>query len=88
MLNIRVVFVGRRYDAAQSVPELLSLPEGATVDDALTAIQAGLDGRDAASDHGGNNHHLMRLGGEIAQLVPSMHRDPARRLHDQPSAHD
>jgi molybdopterin converting factor small subunit len=44
VLNVRVVFVGRRYDAAQSVPELLCLPEGATVDDALTAIQAGLDG--------------------------------------------
>ncbi len=44
MLNVQVVFIGRRYDAAQAVPERLCLPDGATVDDALKAITAPLSG--------------------------------------------
>ncbi|MGA2031980.1 MAG: MoaD/ThiS family protein [Thermoguttaceae bacterium] len=44
MLNVQVVFVGRRYDAAQSLPDRLCLPDGATVDDALKAISAQLSG--------------------------------------------
>ena len=38
MLNVRVIFMGRGYDAAQSLPDHLCLPDGATLDDALAAI--------------------------------------------------
>jgi molybdopterin converting factor small subunit len=44
VLNIQIVFVGRRYDAAQSLPDRLCLPEGATVDDALRTIAEQLPG--------------------------------------------
>ena len=44
MLNVQIVFIGRRYDAARSIPERLCLPEGATVDDALKAIAKQLSG--------------------------------------------
>jgi molybdopterin converting factor small subunit len=37
-MTIRVVFSGRRYDAAQSLPEEISLPDGATVEDALKTL--------------------------------------------------
>ena len=38
MLNVRVIFMGRGYDAAQSLPGHLCLPDGATLDDALVDI--------------------------------------------------
>lgn len=38
MLSVRVAYVGRNYDAARSMPQQLSLPDGATVDDALHAL--------------------------------------------------
>ncbi len=38
MLNVQIVFVGRRYDAAESLPDRLCLAEGATLDDALKTI--------------------------------------------------
>jgi molybdopterin converting factor small subunit len=37
-MNVRVVISGRSYDAAESVPEELSLPDGASVDDALEEL--------------------------------------------------
>jgi len=43
-LNLQIVFVGRRYDAAQSLPDRLCLPDGATLDDALKAIAEHLPG--------------------------------------------
>ena len=44
MLNVQIVFIGRRYDAAQSLPDRLCLPDGATLDDALKAIAEQLPG--------------------------------------------
>jgi molybdopterin converting factor small subunit len=44
VLNVQIVFMGHRYDAAQSVPDRLCLPDGATVDDALKAITEQLSG--------------------------------------------
>ena len=40
-MKVRVVFSGRRYDDAEALPECLTLPDGAAVDDALRAL-AGL----------------------------------------------
>jgi molybdopterin converting factor small subunit len=40
MMTVRVAILGRNYDTAQSVPEQLSLPEGASLDDALKALAA------------------------------------------------
>lgn len=44
MLNVQIVFLGHRYDVAQSLPERLCLPDGATLDDALKAITKNLPG--------------------------------------------
>jgi molybdopterin converting factor small subunit len=44
MLNVQIVFMGHCYDAVQSVPDRLCLPDGATVDDALKAITGQLSG--------------------------------------------
>ena len=44
MLKVQIVFIGRGYDAAQSVPERLCLADGATVEDALKAIGAQVSG--------------------------------------------
>ncbi len=49
MLNVQIVFIGRRYDAAQTLPDRLCLPDGATVDDALKAIAEQLSGRNPLS---------------------------------------
>ena len=37
-MNVRVVISGRSYDAAGAVPELLELPDGASIDAALDAL--------------------------------------------------
>ena len=37
-MKVRVVISGRSYDAADAVPDELSLSDGATVDDALEAL--------------------------------------------------
>jgi sulfur carrier protein ThiS len=37
-MKIRVVISGRNYDAAQGVPDELTLPDGTSLDDALTAL--------------------------------------------------
>ncbi len=37
-MKVQVVISGRSYDAAQSVPEFLTLAEGASVDEALRAL--------------------------------------------------
>ncbi len=49
MLNIQIMFIGRHYEAAQSVPDQLCLPEGATIDDALKAMTAALSGENPLS---------------------------------------
>lgn len=38
-MKVRVVISGRSYDAAQTIPEHLTLPDGASVDDAIEAIK-------------------------------------------------
>ena len=49
MLNVQIVFIGRHYDAAQSMPDRLCLPDGSTLDDALAAISEQLSGDDPLS---------------------------------------
>ena len=44
MLNVRIIFLGRRYDAAEALPDRLCLADGATLDDALSAITQRLSG--------------------------------------------
>ena len=36
-MKVRLVITGRSYDAAEAIPDAIELPEGASVDDALTA---------------------------------------------------
>jgi molybdopterin converting factor small subunit len=38
-MKIRVVISGRSYDVAGGVPEHLTLPEGASVDDAIEQVE-------------------------------------------------
>jgi molybdopterin converting factor small subunit len=42
VLNVQIILMGRGYDLAQSAPDRLCLPDGATVDDALEAWSAHL----------------------------------------------
>ena len=44
MLNVQIVFIGRRYDTAQLLPDRMCLPDGATLDDALKALREKLSG--------------------------------------------
>jgi len=45
-MRVRVVITGRSYDAAANVPDEITLPEEATLHDALQAITAAMpDGR-------------------------------------------
>ena len=37
-MQIRIVISGRSYDAAESIPETLSLPDETTVDEALSQV--------------------------------------------------
>jgi hypothetical protein len=37
-MKVRLVVTGRRYDAANEIPEHLTLPEGCSIDEALAAI--------------------------------------------------
>ena len=37
-MKVKVVISGRSYDAAESIPEYLTLPDGGSVDDALSAL--------------------------------------------------
>jgi sulfur carrier protein ThiS len=37
-MKIRVLISGRNYDAAQGIPDQLTLPDGASLDDALAAL--------------------------------------------------
>ena len=37
-MKVRVVISGRSYDAAAPVPEFLTLPDGASLDDALKSL--------------------------------------------------
>ena len=39
-MKVRVVLSGRRYDAAEALPDCLTLPDGAAVDEALGALAA------------------------------------------------
>jgi molybdopterin converting factor small subunit len=41
-MKLRVVISGRHYDWAQALGEELTLPDGASLDDALAALAAGL----------------------------------------------
>ena len=41
-MKIQVIFTGRSYQRANAIPDELSLPESATLDDALRALQADL----------------------------------------------
>jgi molybdopterin converting factor small subunit len=43
-MNVRVMLSGRNYHLADSLPQQLTLPEGATVDDALRALTGMLPG--------------------------------------------
>ena len=83
MLNVQIVFLGRRYDAARSVPDRLCLPDGATVDDARTAIAAQSSGDNPLSAtclvavsgmHVGTlaNHRprILKDGDEVLLLAP------------------
>ena len=37
-MKVRIVVTGRRYDAANEIPEHLTLPEACSIDEALAAI--------------------------------------------------
>ncbi|MGA2616179.1 MAG: MoaD/ThiS family protein [Thermoguttaceae bacterium] len=37
-MNVNIVVAGREYDLAQAIPEQLTLPERASLDDALQAL--------------------------------------------------
>ena len=37
-MKVRLVVSGRNYDAADAIPEQLTLPEGSSVDEALQAV--------------------------------------------------
>jgi molybdopterin converting factor small subunit len=37
-MKVKVVFSGRSYDAAESIPDQLTLADGSSVDDALEAL--------------------------------------------------
>lgn len=74
MLNVQVEFIGRGYDAAQSLPDCLRLPDGATLDDALKAITGSLPG-----DHPLSACCLVAVSGmhlgTLAQHRPRVLRD-------------
>ena len=39
-MKVRVVVSGRNYDAARAIPEYLTLPDGASIDEALQEVSA------------------------------------------------
>jgi len=45
-VDIRVVLTGRSYHTANSLPDELSLPDNATLDDALAALRQAASGED------------------------------------------
>lgn len=48
-MKIQIVISGRSYDAAETLPEFLTLPDGASVDDAVEALRGLLpEGRSLA----------------------------------------
>jgi molybdopterin converting factor small subunit len=77
MMIVRVAISGRNYDAAQSVPEKLSLPEGASLDDALKAIAAFLP-----SDRQISESCLLAVGGVHVGTVAS-HQPQALKEGDE-----
>jgi molybdopterin converting factor small subunit len=82
-MNIRVVVSGRSYDAAEHLPEELTLPDGASVDDALEAV-----GRLMTADRplpescllavsgthlgtlGSHRPHTLKEGDELVLIAP------------------
>jgi len=83
LMNVRVVLSGRNYDVADSVPEQLTLPDGASVDDALQRLaplipgEKGLPGScllAVSGTHLGTvNKHRPRVlsdGDELLVLAP------------------
>lgn len=82
-MKIEVIFSGRQYNVAQSLPKNLTLPDGASLDDALQTLASLLPGDQglAAScmvavsgTHLGTveNHrpHVLRDGDELLVLAP------------------
>ena len=83
MLNVQIVFMGHRYDAAPSVPDRLCLRDGATVDDALKAITEQLSGGNRISASclvavsgmhlgtlGDHRTRILKDGDEVLLLAP------------------
>ncbi len=82
-MKVRVVISGRSYDAAAAMPEQLTLPEGASVDDALQALADHLPGGSGlpasclvavSGTHlgtvGSHQPHVLRDGDELLLIVP------------------
>ena len=59
MMNIRVTYLGRRYDAATELPEVLNLPLASKLTDALAHLKATLDTAGLGADS-----CLVSLNGE------------------------
>jgi hypothetical protein len=82
-MQIRVAFCGRNYHLGESLPRELTLPEGASVDDALAQLAAALPTGDAwpascllaiSGTHlgtvGAHRPQVLREGDELLLLLP------------------
>ncbi|MFV1966099.1 MAG: MoaD/ThiS family protein [Pirellulaceae bacterium] len=82
-MNIKVVFTGRSYPLADNLPEELTLSEGATLDDAIGALQERLSNEQrlpstclvtVSGEHLGtlDNHRARTLsdGEELVLIAP------------------
>ena len=70
-MNIKVVFTGRSYTLADNLPEELTLPEDAQLEDAIRALQARL-----ADDQKLPGSCLVTVAGEHLGTLNN-HRDRA-----------
>lgn len=73
-MRVRIFLGGRNYDLSDSLPECLTLPEGASVDDALGAL-AGYLPRDRSLP----GTCLIAVSGNH---IGSLHQHPAQSLKD------
>ncbi|MBN2475547.1 MAG: MoaD/ThiS family protein [Pirellulales bacterium] len=82
-MQVRVVFSGRSYDAAKSLPGSLALPDGAAVDEALRVLAELMpEGRSLPKSclvavcgaHlgtvGSHRAHVLRDGDELVLIAP------------------
>ncbi len=70
-MNVRIVWAGRNYDLAASLPDELTLPESASVDDALKMLSGCLP-------------HNRRLPGTCLIAVSGTHLGCLQSHRNQP----